>query len=475
MVLRTSAKYLEDLKAQSPEIYLQGSRVDDRSTHPAFQSTITAWGTFLYDSSTDPELQEHVLADGLKGKTHRFWYIPSSQQELVESFETTWRIAEYSPSGSYTRLGRDQLAALRVVTRSIDADRGTEYGARLEAFVQRFQDQMLMTAAAMTDPKGHRQRRPREQEDPDAYLRIVDRTGDGIVVRGAKAHVAGAVAAEEIIVLPGRALHRDEEDYAVAFAVPVDAAGLKLISRDGHRVPSAESAPVSHRDMVIDSLLVFDNVVVPTERVFMAGETEYAGTVASLFPDLIRQGYLATDVGRISGYLGAALLVAEANGISAASHVRAKLAEMAKLRSIIYGLGVASSHLGKVLDPGVAVPDPVLTAAGQQFAREAQYTCLRHMIDLAGAGIVTMPAVADSQNPSLAPYVEKYFKGATAGPDRIRALRLAHDLAVSPYAAWWSAETTNRSGSAAAEVLQMLREYDFAHHERLARRLAAAR
>ncbi len=174
-----------------------------------------------------------------------------------------------------------------------------------------------MTAAAVTDVKGDRSKRPADQDDPDLYLHVVDRSSDGIVVRGAKAHTSGSVVSNELVIIPTRAMREADSDYAVSFAIPVDTPGLKLVCRgfSGEYTNEFE-APVSCHDDLMESFTIFDDVFVPWERVFLCGEWEFAGDVANTFANVNRQGYLGADVGKLRLFIGAAQLVAELNGVA---------------------------------------------------------------------------------------------------------------------------------------------------------------
>ena len=155
--------------------------------------------------------------------------------------------------------------------------------------------------------------RPSQQSDPDMYLRVVERRKDGIVVRGAKAHTSGGVVCEELVVIAQRAMREDDRDYAVAFAIPVDTPGITLVARGINLPADPQQAPLSHSGAVVESLTIFDDVFVPTERIFLCGESEFCGDVANNFATINRHGYLGTDYGKLELFIGAAALIAEYN------------------------------------------------------------------------------------------------------------------------------------------------------------------
>ena len=268
------------------------------------------------------------------------------------------------------------------------------------------------------------------------YLRVVDRTQDGIVVRGAKAHTSGSVVSNELVIIPQRAMREADADYAVAFAVPIDTAGLKLVCRALQRRPVDEfEQPVSSHDDLVESFTIFDDVFVPWERVFMCGEWEYAGAVADTFANVNRQGYLGADVGKLRLFIGAAQLVAELNGVADVSHVRDKITQMIRLERSVWACGVAASLESSLAEPGFAIPDPVLTNAGKNICVEGHYQAARFLLEIAGGSVVTAPYVEDVNHPRAPSLVEKYYRGAA--PDdamlRLRVMKLIRDLVASEY------------------------------------------
>ena len=359
-----------------------------------------------------------------------------------------------------------------MATYDLDRARGTGYHERVVEYVKRFQREQLLTAAAVTDVKGDRSRRPAEQDDPDLYLHVVDRSSDGIVVRGAKAHTSGSVVSNELVVIPTRAMREDDSDYAVSFAIPVDTPGVKLICRgfSGENVDEFE-APVSSHDDLMESLTIFDDVFVPWERVFLCGEWEYAGPVANNFANVNRQGYLGADVGKLRLYIGAAQLVAELNGVAEVPHIRDKITEMIRLERAVWACGLAASLESRRHESGYQIPDPVLTNAGKNICMEGHYLAARHLLEIAGGSPMTAPYVEDILNPELQPYIEKYYRGADpkGAIERLRVMKLIRDLVASEYGGYWYTEIIHGSGSPAAEKIQMYREHDLEYCRDLAR------
>jgi 4-hydroxybutyryl-CoA dehydratase/vinylacetyl-CoA-Delta-isomerase len=464
MGLRTPEEYVDSLRRQQPEVYARGERITNVADHPLFASTMACWGSWVCRAAFDPALRPlMVAAPDLNGEeSHVFWHMATTVDDLLQNLRAARALSERSPLSGYASIGRDELQALLIVSRRVDRDHGTSYHDRVRSYVERFQREQLMTAAAVTDVKGDRGKRPADQDDPDLYLRVVERRDDGIVVRGAKAHTSGSVVANELVVIPQRAMREADADYAVAFAIPVDAPGLKLVCRGfSGENPDEFEAPVSSHDDLMESFTIFDDVFVPWERVFLCGEWRHAGAIANTFANVNRQGYLGADVGKLRLFVGAAQLAAELNGVAGAAHVRAKITEIIRLERAIWALGVTASLESRV-EEGFQVPDPVLTNAGKHMAMEGHYMAARNLLEIAGGSVITSPYVEDIMRPDLRPFVEKYYRGADpdGAMERLRVMKLVRDLVASEYGGYWYTEIIHGSGSPEAEKLQMYREHD---------------
>ena len=465
MALHTPEQLTERLAAMRPNIRSRGMPVEDRTQHKPFSPTLLSWGHWLYHSAFDEETASTMVAGpDLNGEEcHVFWHMATSVEDLLQNLKAARLLAERSPLAGYASIGRDELQALLIVSQDIDAARGTSYHERVTAYARRFQREQLMTAAAVTDVKGDRSKRPGQQDDPDMYLRVVERRDDGIVVRGAKAHTSGSVGAEELLVIPTRAMVAGEEDYAVSFALPVDAPGLRMVARglsNAHDDDEFE-VPISQHDDLVETLTIFDDVFVPYENVFLLGEHEFSGAVANTFASVNRQGYLGTEVGKLRLFVGAAQRIAELNGVAHVAHIRDKVAQLVRLERTIWALGLGSS-LESASVNGYQVPDPVQTNAGKLACMEGHYLATRLLLEVAGGAVVTAPFVEDLRSEDLAEDVEKFFRGAQPGTawERLRLLKFIRDIAASEYSGYWNTEIIHGSGSPAAEMLQIYREHD---------------
>jgi 4-hydroxybutyryl-CoA dehydratase/vinylacetyl-CoA-Delta-isomerase len=368
----------------------------------------------------------------------------------------------------------DAINALYNVTFEMDAALG---GARHERFlglVREVQREDLVVCGAMTDPKGDRRKRP--AEEPDGYLRVVERREDGVVVRGAKMHQTGVVNAHRILVMPGRALREDEGEFAISFAVPVDAPGITLIygrqPSDGRRLgPVLDQGNAQYGGQ--EATVLFDDVFVPFGDVFLDGETEWAATLVDTFAGYHRQSYGGCKPGNGDALIGAVTLAAQMAGVEAAAHVRDKLVEMAHLNETMHGCGVACSARCEQTAAGGVRVDALLANVCKQNVTRNPYEMGRIAEDLAGGLLVTLPAAEDLAHPEYGEALTTTLRAARGdGADRARVLRLIEHMTHGPGAVAFKTESMHGAGSPQAQRMRIGQLVPFAAHADNARRLA---
>ena len=330
----------------------------------------------------------------------------------------------------------------------------------------------------MTDPKGDRALSPSQQEDPDLYLRVVERRPDGIVVRGAKAHQTGMLNSHEVIVMPTIAMRPEDKDYAVSFAVPLDAPGLfMIIGRQSCDTRKREGGTMDVGNSEfggVEALTVFDNVFVPNERIFLNGETEFAGMLVERFAGYHRQSYGGCKVGVGDVLIGAAALAADYNGAAKASHIKDKLIEMTHLNETLYCCGIACSAEGTPTEAGNYIIDLLLANVCKQNVTRFPYEIVRLAEDIAGGLMVTAPSEADLRDETLGPYVEKYLKGvaSVSTENRLRILRLIENMSLGTAAVGYRTESLHGAGSPQAQRIMIARQSNLPHKKELAKAIA---
>lgn len=326
----------------------------------------------------------------------------------------------------------------------------------------------------MTDAKGDRMKAPGEQ--PDMFLRVVERRPSSIVVRGAKLHQTGVVNAHEIVVMPGRALGPDDGDFAVAFAVPTDAKGVTLVYG---RQPSDERRNGCDVDQGNaryggqEAIVLFEDVEVPMDRVFMLGETAAASRLVDVFAHHHRHSYGGCKPGNGDVLIGAAALVARLHGVEKVAHVRDKLVEMVHLNETMYACGVAAGASSTRTTAGTMMVDPLLANVCKQNVTRAPYEMARLAEDIAGGLVVSLPGAEDFDHPEVGPLLHKYLRGAqgTAG-DRARVLRLIETMTLGAHAVAFRTESMHGAGSPQAQRVRMAAQAGFEQKIDHAKRIA---
>jgi aromatic ring hydroxylase len=466
MGLRTAQQYLKSLR-DGRTVYYRGERVADVTAHPEIGLGVKH-AALEYASAQDPEHAElTTYTDPTGARSSRYFKVPEGPADLLRRHE----LIDHGTRVGHgvfliiKEIGSDFLFAHRAVSHQMQEALKAPYFERLRAYHRHVEEHDLALAVAQTDVKGDRSLGPGEQEHPDYYVRVVDRQRDGIVVRGAKAHTTDSVAANELICIPTRAMAEADRDYAVAFAVPMNTKGVKLLASPfSSTSPSRFHHPVSGEHRMIETLTVLDDVFVPWERVFLCGETPYAGALALGFVQFHRFTAVSYKIPHIDLMIGAAMLAAEANGVEKAGHVREKLARLIAWRETVRGLTVAAAHECRRMAPGVAVPNPVTTNVAKQYFAENYHAMAQKVQDIAGGLLVTGPAEEDLTAPETKAWVERYLGGRKGfgATNRLKVMNLIRDLLASDFGGYNEVLSIHAEGSLEAQKLTILREFDSA-------------
>lgn len=470
-------QYRESLRELKPKVYFMSEEIQDVVEHPATAPHVNS-AARIYDMASDPVYEELCTATShITGqKINRFTYIHQSTDDLIKKVKMLRAIGQQTASCFQRCVGFDAMNAIYQVTYELDQAKGTNYHQRFLDYLKVVQEKDLMPSGAMTDPKGDRSLSPGEQADPDLYLHIVERRKDGIVVRGAKAHITGSVNSHEHLVMPTTALKEGEEDYAVCFAVPVDAPGLLHIfgrQTNDDRKCAGCVIDVGNPEFGIvggEALVVFEDVFVPWERVFLCGEVDFAYPLVERFATFHRQNYGACKTGLGDVLIGATASVSDAHGTSRAAHIREKLSEMIRLNESLYCCSIACSSQGYQTPSGAYYPDPLLANITKLNVTSYIYEIARLAQDIAGGVLATLPSEQDLKDPMLGKYVEKYFKSVADVPTehRIRLLRLIEAMTCGTALV----ESMHGAGSPQAMRIMLGRQANLEQKKRLAHKLA---
>ena len=473
-MLRTKEKYHEDLFAMKKNIYIGGERVgrDDSRLRPGINVL-----DVTFDLALSPEWKGVATAiSSVTGEEINRWaHLPQNPYDLMQK-QKLIRLGARRVGGCIQRcMGHDAINALAVCTREMDDANGSDYHQRFLDYLKMYHEKDLDGCCAQTDSKGDRMKRPSEQEDPDAYLHIVEERKDGIVVRGFKMSITQAAYADEIIALPTRALMESDRDYAVAFAIPADAQGLSLITRPVWlRGKDKAAAPPFCKYGVSDCIVYFDNVFIPKSRVFMCGEWQFGRRMALLFADSHRHSYSGCKPAVSDILCGAASLAAEANNIAKASHVKEKLSEYAGAAELAFAAGVAAAVYGKKTASGVFFPNEIYANVGRRLTGEMIYHEYNILTEIAGGIAVTMPFDEDFERGDNVEALKRFIvrNPNLSAEESTKIWQLVENIGASGMASWYKIAGVHGGGSPIMETIALNIGYDFDDKKRLARYLA---
>lgn len=476
--MRNAREYVESLRDLKLKVYILGERVEDPTRHPILCPSLNALAK-TYEMAHDPRYSELFVRQGLDGEQiNCFTSLHHSTQDLLNKVRALRILGQQTGTCFQRCVGWDALNALESTTFDMDQALGTRYHSRFIDYLRYVQQNDLVCNGAMTDVKGDRSLRPGQQADADMFLHVVERRSDGIVVRGAKAHQTGAVFSHEIIVMPTLSMRDADKDYAVSFAIPSDSEGIiHIVGRQSCDTRKLEGSTMDVGNATFgghEALVIFNDVFVPAERVFMDGEWQFSSILVERFAAYHRQSYGGCKAGVGDVLIGAAATAAEYAGVDKASHVRRKLAEMIHLNETLFSCGLACSIAGAAVPSGTYLVDPLLANVCKQNVTRFPYEIARLAEDLAGGLMVTMPSERDLNHPGIGPLVEKYLRGVAEIPtaDRMRILRLLENLTLGTGAVSYRTESMHGAGSPEAQVIMIGRLSNLEAKKALAKRLA---
>lgn len=475
--MMTARQYEDSLRELKLQVYMFGRKVNNVVDDPIIRPSMKAVAK-TYELAHDPKHEAIMTARShLSGeKINRFTHIHQSIDDLVKKSKMGRLLGRKTGCCFQRCVGMDALNTLSIVTFNIDRQQGTEYYQRFLRYLSMVQEKDLVCDGAMTDPKGDRSLAPHEQPDPDQYLHVIEKNEKGFVVRGAKVHQTGALNSHEIIVMPTISMKAADIDYAVSFALPSDSPGITYImGRQSCDTRKLEGGTLDMGNVSFgghEALVVFDNVFVPWDRVFMCGETDFAGQLVEIFSAYHRQSY-ACKVGVGDVLIGATQLAAEYNGVAGASHVKDKIVEMNHLNETLYCGCLACASEGHKETSGTYAVNTLLANVHKQNVTRFPYEISRLAQDIAGGLMVTLPSEKDFKAPETGKWVEKYFNTNPKIPteNRMRVLRLIENLTLGTAAVGYLTESMHGAGSPQAQRIMIGRKTDMASKKKLAERL----
>jgi 4-hydroxybutyryl-CoA dehydratase/vinylacetyl-CoA-Delta-isomerase len=472
--MKTVKEYKESLRKMRPNIYKFSELITDVTTHPATKRTVEGHAQ-IFEAAQKPEYKEILTTTSpLTGKpVSRYLSIIQSPEDMVANVRM--KRLMFNLTGTCTGgrcAGFNAINAMWSTTYDMDKELGTQYHERLRHWLEDAQQRDITLAGALTDPKGDRSKSPSQQCDPDLSLHLVKKQDDGIIVRGAKVMICGVAAANEIFIMPGTSYKEEDKDYALSFVIPRDSENLTIIETrrpsDTRELEEGFDAPVE-KGGITQSYLLFEDVFIPNERVFLCGEFKYCLKAVMNFVAPYRAAIGGCVAGQGDVIVGAASLMARANGLSE-KVFREKLTQMTINNETTFGMGIAAGVLGTKHPSGTWIPNTLLSNVNKVHVATLPYETKRLAQEIAGGIAETgcLPSCKDLNDPRYGKLLQKYLQANCSGETRAKIARLIEWLTIGSGVPG----CMHGGGSPDGAKLVINATSDLAHHIELAKRLA---
>lgn len=435
-MIRTGQEYRESIR-DGRRIYVNGEKVEDVTTHPMFKPLVDIRAR-IYDMAHEADTRD-VMSYEENSERHAIGNkLPHAQEDWWKKRRATDMVME-DAGGIVTRVGDETVGEMWSLFDGQDVL--NEVDPKFSDNIRNHVKSVIQTdpfhVSANTDPKGDRSKPPQEQ-DPDMLLHVVEDNDRGIVVRGAKYETAAAYA-NQAFTKPTIANWGNEaySDYAVGFVCDLGSPNLKFICRTGFagRAPEKDY-PLSNRFDEVDSLVIFDNVLVPWENVLFYRHTHAAAYIRATLHRYSAFAFVQRTLKYADMMIGAALFNIRQTGLDKQPAVQEKLAQLAVYREGINAHLTASITLAEKSPGGLLMPNQSLLYTGRVLAMSQVHHMMHITRELCGGQICITPDAGCFESEDTKPWMEKYYSinENWVAEDRRKLLAFARDLVNSDYA-----------------------------------------
>ncbi len=465
--MRTGSEYLRSLK-DGRRVFVDGERVADVTAHPAFREAARSIA-MLYDIAAEPKLRERMTFPSPKTgePVHHSWQIPYSAADLRARrlFSETWAEATFGLMGRAPDHVAGFFSGYAATPQFFASGGHKQFADNLLAFYEFMRDNHIYCSYAIVPPQIDRSKPAHKQSDPTLYAGVVKERDDGIVISGAQQLATGGALSDYIHLSCIQPLQPGDENYANCLAVPVATEGVKLYPRKPFsRAGSAFDYPLSTRFDESDSYVVFDNVFVPWERVFIYRNVQMSFDQWRKTPSHLLGNHQAQTryVTKLRFMAGLAQRMNEATGNAANPAVAIMMGELVAFVSIYEAMLHAHETMGTIED-GVYWPSRTAYYAASSMQSEFNGRMLEIIREMAGAAFITLPSSdADFANPEIAADIERYMcSGSMDAKSRVKLMRLIWDFLGSEFGSRHQQYEKFYGGPSFGAKLNLYRFFDF--------------
>ncbi|MGY2487179.1 4-hydroxyphenylacetate 3-hydroxylase family protein [Cupriavidus sp. CP313] len=440
-MIKTGNQHIAMLR-DGREVYLDGKRVTDVTSHPAFRNSIRSYAN-LYDFQAQPGNIDKMTFQpvGTDRRVSRIWELPASYNELVERRQMleAWTELHYGFMGRSPDHVASCISGMYMGIDVFEQADPARAGA-LRDYYRYARDNDLFLTYVIVNPQANQSKSAHEQEDKYLAVGIVDQDAEGITVRGAKMLATSGIMANEVFCSCIQPLREGDEMYALSFAVPMNTKGLKVMSRKSYEAnaTSVFDNPLASRFDENDAVLYFDDVKVPWERIFVAGDVSLCAKQFHATPAHVYQNYQCQVrlMVKLRFLVGLAHRITEINGTNSFPQVREMLGQLAAEAGMVEAWVYGMEAKGQVGKHGYFVPDRSMLYGSQVVTQQLYGKVLATLRELAGGGMIMLPSsIEDFANPSLAGIIAKTQKSPVCSPEeRVKFFKLAWDAVGSEFA-----------------------------------------
>ncbi|MEX2263673.1 MAG: 4-hydroxyphenylacetate 3-hydroxylase N-terminal domain-containing protein [Bryobacteraceae bacterium] len=465
--MKTGELHLQSLR-DGREVYIRGSRVADVTAHPAFRNSVAS-AAHLYDFQNQPENIERMTfkPPGAQGRVSRAWQLPFTYEDLVMRRQalTAWAETHFGFMGRSPDHVASCISGMFMGIEQFEAH-SPDRAEALRNYYSFARDNDLFLTYVIINPQADRSRNVHEQTDEFLAARLCDQDSYGITVKGCKMLGTSSIMANEVLVTSIQPLAPGDEPYAISFAIPINAKGLRILSRKSYEwsAGSVYDYPLASRYDENDAVFVFDEVRVPWSRVFVAGDVgmcqkQFHATPAHVYQNYQCQIRLAVKLRFLAGV---ASRIAEANGIASFPQVRETLGELAAHAAMVDAFVHAMEVKGRLWG-SYYLPDRHTLYAAQALTQEMYPRFIHKLRELAGGSMIMLPSgIEDFADPEIAGYVLRAQGSATMAPEeRVKFFKLAWDAAGSEFASRHTQYEMFYAGASFVTKGHSLRTYDW--------------